>query len=221
MKCVKLLVTFFIIFSISHKANAKAYFEASVISPTLIDPPLAKESEEWKNEIKHIVNLQKNASQKELKKAGAERDLTPEMVAQEVDPELTREKKPQLYYLLDRVSETSHGANRNAKFFWNTERPYIADKKVKSLIDAHASPAYPSGHTCGSYVLAHVLGLLMPEKRAKFQARAEEIAQHRVLVGMHFPHDLVGGRQMALLVVGALMENEDFQADLKKAREAK
>jgi len=218
MNCIKLLTIFFVTFFISLRANAESYFDKNVISPTLIEPPFADGSLQWKNEINEIIKLQKNANLEEIDHALEERHLRPEMVAQNVDASLTREKYPKLYQLLDNVSDTSRVVNDEAKSFWHTKRPYMVDKRIHPLIEAHNNPAYPSGHTCGSYTLAHILGLLIPQKRAEFQARAQQIAWHRVLVGMHFPHDLVGGQQLSLLIVGALMENSDFRKDFEKAK---
>lgn len=213
----KFLAIFFAVFLVNFQANAQAYFDKDIISPTLIDPPFKVDSAEWKSDVKEIIKIQKNVDVAEIDQALEERELVSEHVAL-VDPTLTRQQHPQLYKLLDRVSETSREVNRSAKNYWNTKRPYLMDKNIKALITPHDNPAYPSGHTSGSYVLAHVLGLLIPEKRAQFQERAAKIAWHRVMIGMHYPKDVDGGRQLALLVVGALMENPDFRKDFEKAK---
>jgi hypothetical protein len=35
---------------------------------------------------------------------------------------------------------------------------------------------------------------------------------------MHFPHDIEGGKKLALLILGGLTQNSDFQQDLLKAK---
>ena len=87
------------------------------------------------------------------------------------------------------------------------------------LISPSKGYAYPSGHTTGSYIYAHILGMIYPKKYAKLKEIAEEIAQHRILVGMHFPHDIEGGKKLALLILGGLTQNNNFQQDLTKAKE--
>lgn len=62
------------------------------------------------------------------------------------------------------------------------------------------------------------MSLLIPEKTANFDRKAESIAQHRVLVGMHFPHDIEGGKQLSLLIMGGLLQNHGFMIDLQKAQ---
>lgn len=200
-------------------ALAKTYFSANSISPKLIDPPISTSSKQWQDEVEYIVKLQKSADPDEVEQALEERVLKVDMVAQFVDARLSRQDFPKLYELLDNSKKTTYKIVRKAKNFWGTKRPFVAvSDKIKPLIKAHDNPAYPSGHTSGSYVAAHVLSMLLPQKRTEIMERAEEIAQHRVLVGMHYPHDLVGGKQMALIILGALMQNDDFLEDLKEAK---
>lgn len=206
---------FFLIFSLS--ATAKPYFDATSIPANLLKPPYEKGSSQWKKEVKEIIALQKNASDVEVKKANSERDLKPEMMLEEY-PEITRESNPALYKLLDRTSETSLAVTDQAKNFWHTRRPYLSDKKIKAVIKAHDNPSYPSGHTSGSYTWAYVLTMLMPDEKEHLFTHAESIAQHRILVGMHYPHDIAGGKQLAQLIVGGLLQNKDFQHDLAKAK---
>jgi hypothetical protein len=35
---------------------------------------------------------------------------------------------------------------------------------------------------------------------------------------MHYPQDIKGGQQMALLIVGALMQNDEFKKDFDAAK---
>jgi len=60
--------------------------------------------------------------------------------------------------------------------------------------------------------------MLMPDKKEALLARAEEIAQHRVVVGMHFPHDVAGGKKLAELIVAELKKSPDFTKDLAAAK---
>lgn len=210
---------FLTVFLAAHTAYAAPYFNAATIAPTLIDPPPAVQSPEWQHDVEHIIELQRAPNAKDLEQAKAERNMKPEMVAEDTDAALTRASRPKLYALLDRVSDTSYQVNNQAKNFWNTKRPYLMDQRIKPLIEPHDNPAYPSGHTSGSYVWAYVLAMVIPAERDRFLGRAESIAQHRVLVGMHYPHDLKGGRALALLIVGALTQNAEFRSDLQAAIE--
>ena len=215
MTFIRVLI-FTLLLSVS--ANAQPYFNVGSIPQTSIDAPPAVGSAEWKQEIDQIIALQKTATDAEITKAKEERNMMPELLAAQTNPLLIRKTHPALYKLLDRVADTSYAVADYAKDYWDTKRPYLMDERVKTLVKPHDNPAYPSGHACGSYTWAYVLSMVFPRDREKFLARAEEISQHRVLVGMHFPHDLKGGKQLALLVVGGLLQNADFQKDLAAAK---
>ncbi|NBV05933.1 MAG: phosphatase PAP2 family protein [Proteobacteria bacterium] len=206
-----------ILFSIS-SAQAKSYFSADKIPPDLLDKPLGQNSAEYKSEIEQIIKLQKHVSRAEIEKAQSEAQLSIELMTKAVDPKLSPQNFPQLYNLLERSFDTMISVNDDAKKYWNTKRPYLVDKRIKLLVSPANNPAYPSGHTSASYILAKILGLLIEKRSADFQKRADEIANHRVVSGMHFPNDLKGGRQLALLVLGGLLQNNEFLVDLEKAK---
>lgn len=210
---------FLIFFTLCASAHASPYFAAETIKPTLISSPFKKGSAEWKKEISEIIEMQKNPDPREIEQAKKEFRYVSETLVLAVDESLSREKFPKLYAMLDRAGETSHAVNDQAKNYYDTKRPYLSDKRVKALIEAHSNPSYPSGHTCGSYTTAHIMALLVAQKRDQFYARAKKIAWHRALTGMHFPNDLDGGREMALLVVGGLLQNKDFQKDFSAAQQ--
>ena len=198
--------------------HAAPYVSAAAISPMVLNPPPAVHSAVWDKEVADVLALQYSADKAEVEKASAERNMKPELLTLAVDPQLTRVSYPALYALLDNVSDTSRSVTDNVKNYWNTKRPYLMDERIKPLVEPHDNPSYPSGHTSGSYVWARVLALVMPEKREAFLSRAEEIAQHRVLVGMHYPHDVTAGKELALITFGALLGNTSFQGDVEKAK---
>ncbi len=208
-----------ILFTATSAHAVDPYLPPKSIPPTLLAKPHAVGSDAWKQEIGTMIRLQTHADAKEVKAAADERIMTPEMIALTTDPALVREKFPALYHLLDRAGKTTFGIGETVKDYWNMPRPYLADKRVKPLIEPHTNPSYPSGHTAAGYVWAHLLSLLLPEESDEFYRHAERIARHRVLVGMHYPNDLDGGRQLALLVVGGLLQNSEFQKELQAARE--
>jgi acid phosphatase (class A) len=199
-------------------AYAAPYFDPASIDPALLTPPPELHGQIWDVEIEHIIGLQKSPDKEALEQAAAERNVKPELIAEAVDPALTRKAYPKLYHLLDHIGETTHPISDAAKEFWHTDRPYKADSRVKALIEPHDNASYPSGHTVASYTWAMVLGELMPEKRNAFIARARTIAEHRVLVGMHYPHDLAGGRELARLIMGGLLQNAEFRNDFAEAK---
>ena len=61
--------------------------------------------------------------------------------------------------------------------------------------------------------------MLIPSKRQAFKESADEVGANRIMLGMHFPHDINGGKELAYLVVGALLQNPVFLADFELAKQ--
>ena len=188
-------------------------------APLLLTPPAHPDSASLKKETRAIINLQETADEQEIRESDSERNPKPEMIAMPVDAVLTRDRYPSLYALLDRAGETAGQAIGDAKRHWRITRPYLVDSDIKALIEAHDSYAYPSGHATLGYIWAGILGMIFPDKHKALHDRAEEMAQHRVLVGMHYPQDLRGGKELAFLVLGSLLTQPEFIRDLAMAKE--
>lgn len=95
------------------------------------------------------------------------------------------------------------------KFHFNRARPF----QVASLLGhpfrplgtlSGHSPAYPSGHTVQSYLLAHHFAALAPEHRDEFFDLASTISWSRALGGYHWPSDLTYGMAIADALAGPL-----------------
>ena len=219
MNYFKIFALFFIYFFSVNNVFAEKYFGYESISPLMIDKPFAMNSKERKDEINQVILMQKNLELQEIDLALKEKQLRPETVVQYVNKSITRQKFPNLYVLLDRVGDTSRDVTDNIKDHFIITRPYLIDKNVEMLISPSKGYCYPSGHSTGAYIYGSVMSLLMPDKTQKFLDYAQQISWHRVQVGMHYPQDLAGGKQLATLLIGGLSQNQEFQIDLEKARD--
>jgi acid phosphatase (class A) len=214
----KLIIANFLIILINFDSFAEPYFSSKILQFDLIDLPLNRSSKEYKKELSQIIAIQSKIDLDELELSAQEKNFTALTLIKRANISANPKKNPQLFALLKNVTDTSISVTDDFKNHFKTTRPYLADSRVKMLISPSKGYAYPSGHTTGSYIYAHVLGMIYPKKYSKLKEIAEEIAQHRVLVGMHFPHDIEGGKKLALLITGALTANNNFQQDLLKAK---
>jgi acid phosphatase (class A) len=214
----KLIIANFLIILINFDSFAEPYFSSKILQFDLIDLPLNRSSKEYKKELSQIIAIQSKIDLDELELSAQEKNFTALTLIKRANISVNPKKNPQLFALLKNVTDTSISITDDFKNHFKTTRPYLADSRVKMLISPSKGYAYPSGHTTGSYIYAHVLGMIYPKKYSKLKEIAEEIAQHRVLVGMHFPHDIEGGKKLALLITGALTANNNFQQDLLKAK---
>ena len=107
----------------------------------------------------------------------------------------------------------------SAKDLYQRPRPPKSHPEVvKPCLIVPQSFSYPSGHSTVGFVFASVLGAIVPDKRADTLDRAHLFAWARVMGGVHYPCDIVGGRLLADAFITRLLENPDFQAKLQACR---
>ncbi len=198
--------------------RADPYFSASTIPSSIIGPPLKPTDPEWQNEIDKLLNIQANAGSEVIQQAEADRAATVDMVTEARDPDLTRTNYPKLYHLFDRSFETADAVMDGAKAYWHAKkRPFQLKVGIKPLVRPHYSYSYPSGHAIKWFVWAYVLSILLPKEREELLADAKGICDRRVMAGMHLQHDIRAGHELALVIVGALLQNAEFNRDLQSA----
>jgi acid phosphatase (class A) len=195
------------------------YVGASDLPPQLLPAPSVEGSAERKKEIAAVIAAQKHVSKSDHAAMRNEQHVRIELMTAAIGPDFSREKHPAAFTLLDHLFSDATAITEADKALWHTRRPYLTDRHVKLLVDPiDSSPAYPSGHTSETRVIAEVLGLLYPGRLEALRARAASIAWHRVEAGVHYPEDVKGGELLAMLIMGALIKNDTFQADLAAAR---
>lgn len=196
------------------------YIDPHSIAPTLIAPPPADGSDAKRHEIEQIILRQKYRTPAQLNAAmKTHHPVTPELMTYVIGSDFNRNRLPFTFDFLEDVVSDCFDTVEEAKVHFNNKRPYLADNRVKALVPSpNTTGAYPSGHTACARVWAEVLGQLVPTKQAALRARADEMGEHRILLGVHYPHDVAGGKNMALLIVGALQQSEKYQTDLARAK---
>ncbi len=61
------------------------------------------------------------------------------------------------------------------------------------------NPSFPSGHTTYAYTDGILLAMLVPQQYQSMLARAADYANSRIVLGVHYPLDIIGGRALAHL----------------------
>ncbi|GAC66954.1 acid phosphatase [Gordonia soli] len=72
------------------------------------------------------------------------------------------------------------------------------------------SGSYPSGHTNMGYWKAALLAYWLPELGPQIIARAGDIGRSRIVLGVHYPLDVMGGRIMAQDIIAARLNDPAF-----------
>lgn len=77
----------------------------------------------------------------------------------------------------------------DTKMFYFNPRPTQLDPSIKTLTGIPNFPAYISGHSTFSSAAATVLGHIVPEKKAEYEAMALEASLSRMYGGIHYRAD--------------------------------
>lgn len=104
------------------------------------------------------------------------------------------------------------------KKLYDRPRPHILKADIAPVIGVPHHPAYPSGHSAQAHFLAYVLSELHPESRDAYVARANEIAHHREVAGLHYPSDSAAGALLAKQYFDALHKDPTFLRLMEEAK---
>lgn len=128
---------------------------------------------------------------------------------------------------LIKVSEVSTGA---AKAHFNFPRPFlmpgntihaVPDRSVvKDNQPYQASEgAFPSGHTNTAWTDALLLGEMVPERFAPLVDRAARYGYSRMVLGVHYPLDLIGSRMVAQRNVAHYLNDAQYRVLFDEAKQ--
>lgn len=128
---------------------------------------------------------------------------------------------------LIKASEISTGT---AKAYFKYPRPFLIDGnritlvRDKYVVEGGAAyvaegGAFPSGHTNAGYTDAILLAAMLPERFAPLVARAAGYGYSRLVLGVHYPLDVIGSRMIAQRNVAALLNDQTYRKLFDEARD--
>jgi acid phosphatase (class A) len=186
----------------------------------IIPPPPAQNSETTKAELAELHQIEQSRTPAQV--AAAQYDDQHENIfylRSVMGNEFTPGNLPLLTALSERTQSEGSAASRALKGEFKRPRPYQFDRTLHPVCEMVVQPnSYPSGHTIVSFLDALILIRIVPEKSREILERADDYAHNRMVCGVHYPSDLVAGREVAYVVFGYLMAQPRFQNDLAAAR---
>lgn len=183
-------------------------------------PPPAAGSEVDVADLAKVHEYQKSRTPEDCKRTQYEASLTIEKVFAPPYGPLTLEetqKLKQLYWHI--FTETDEYVN-GLKIMYKRDRPFQRDASIVLCVPSHNSTSYPSGHSTISHVAANIFATLIPAKAEALKARADQMAEDRVLGGVHHPSDVQAGKNLAEIVTEKLLVQPNMQIPLENAKKS-
>lgn len=203
----------------AHLVSAQTYYvEAAQFKTVEFAPPPAFDSDAQKADIGTIMDWQNKRTKADCKKARKTakadyeffwggRSPFPEPLPAEVNE------------FFGRLALDLDDAVTNMKGRWQRPRPFRAyPGQAEPCIKKSRGFSYPSGHSSFSRVFTNVLADIVPERRDEFFAKSDEIAQDRVIGGVHFPTDIAAGKVFGDLYHAELLKSGAYLKDIEKMK---
>jgi autotransporter-associated beta strand protein len=94
--------------------------------------------------------------------------------------------------------------------------PQLLRQRTMSPVD---DAGFPSGHTNAFHLACLALAYAIPERFQELMARAYDLADTRIVAGMHSPADVIGGRILATALAAATLADPENATLKASARE--
>jgi len=179
----------------------------------------AEDSAQTKDELKTLHELETTRTPEQVAHATAEVKLSTAVFSTALGSSFNPDDLPKTFVLLKDVSDDAKAVGNAAKDFYGRRRPYVVDPSLKPAVDLETSASFPSGHATRSRVMALVLCEFYPDKKAALLAVAKQVADDRVLAGVHFPSDVEAGAKLGDAIFTKLQESSEFKAALEAAKQ--
>jgi len=181
----------------------------TILPPPVVDP----------EQLELVLVAQRAATPERIEQAVRDVDESPDtMFGAVLGKPIDEKQLPATSRLFARMRATEDELTGPAKKAFKRVRPYLSSSEIRPLVRPSVSGSYPSGHTTNATLAAIVMGGIVPEKRDEIWQRAIDYSQSRVVGGMHYPNDLLGGKLAGTAIAVALQGRPEFKADFDAAK---
>lgn len=181
-----------------------------------LPPPPSLKSKEQQQDEKELVKAQKSRTEAQCKHAEKEVFVSLDNFFGGATGLVKADRVSELTPFFEQLRNDGDYFIQRLKKDFPRKRPFAYVAGLTPCVPKEVTGAYPSGHAVLSKLYALVLSEMSPKDRDKFEARAFEIANHRVLTGMHHPSDIAAGRALADLIYEELKKSKKYQDDMKQ-----
>ena len=133
---------------------------------------------------------------------------------------LTEREVLKLSALFEQIRNDGDFFIQKLKVDFPRKRPFLYIAGINPCVPKEVTGAYPSGHATLAKLYELILSDIFPDRAARFKDRAQEIAQSRVLSGMHHPSDIDSGKVLGAKLYEQFKQSSKFKMALKEATSA-
>ena len=108
-------------------------------------------------------------------------------------------------------------SRKNHKYIYNDANPSADNLYTNTTENRRTDNAYPSGHTNAAILSSLAYAYAFPERFAELVYRGSQLGENRIVVGMHSPVDVIGGKIMALSIACAALNKTDVAQNADEA----
>ena len=136
--------------------------------------------------------------------------------------EITKEKTPEIYTLMERSIKTCDQIGGKAKWFYRRKRPF--QRMHEHMLTRHEEPglvhngSYPSGHTIRGWSAALILSEINPDAAEALYERGWDYGESRVISGAHWQSDVDMSRAAASIGYSFIQTSPAFRLQMEKAK---
>jgi acid phosphatase (class A) len=168
------------------------------------------------SDLSITLTAQAGRTDTQIKEALLDKDYSIKLVTTVIDPAFDT-KYPHVFQVLTHADSDGKIVKDRLKTANARLRPFVQHPTLVQPVFAATDFSYPSGHSTGSELQARILGTLFPDQADALLKRARQIADSRVVAGVHYASDTEAGVTLGDLVFAQLEANDKFKSDLSSA----
>lgn len=203
----------------AHLTSQKPHYVAAEQFKTAqFAPPPAPDSDAQKADLAVTLDWQQKRTEADCAKARLTADANYDSFWGEKSP-FPRPLPGEVKEFFDRLTLDLDSAVTVMKDRYGRLRPFNAyPGQAMPCVKKSGGYSYPSGHATFSRVFADVLTDIVPERKAEFFAKADEIALDRVIGGVHFPTDIAAGKVFGDQFHAELLKSPGYLKDIERMK---
>jgi acid phosphatase (class A) len=191
------------------------YLSGEAICATFPDPPSLGSAVD-QSDLAITLLIQNTRNKQQTDETFLDKNYSIKLLTDVIDVNFET-KFPETFALLKRADHDAYLIDQTLKKKTHRLRPFVQHPALVLPLFEATDFSYPSGHSCGSELQAQLLGLLFPTRREDLLKRARQIADSRVIAGVHYTSDTEAGLHLGDLIFENLTVTDKFHADLQQA----